>query len=119
MHDQSSDPRVDPTTDPRTDPATNDATNDGTRFNLETFIATWRAQFKYSRQFTDSDLDEMERHMRDQMAELVEAGATLRDAFTEAISEMGGLTRAEDEYAKVHWQLLFHKRSANRNTAFN
>lgn len=73
-------------------------------FNLDTALATWRHQFTHTRTFSDADLDEMERHLRDQVEDLVAAGHTPEAAFREAAAEMGGLAEAEHEYGKVHWQ---------------
>ncbi len=78
-------------------------------FNLETALATWRHQFKYARTFSDQDLDEMERHLRDQVADSVAAGMTPEAAFREAVDEMGGLTDAEAEYDKLQWAKARHQ----------
>ncbi len=73
-------------------------------FDLEKALASWRRQFTYTRTVSPADLDEMERHLRDQMADLMAAGETPKAAFREAVAEMGGLLDAEDEYDKVYWQ---------------
>ena len=73
-------------------------------FDLEKALASWRRQFAYTRTVSPADLDEMERHLRDQIADLIDAGKTPRAAFREAVAEMGGLVDAESEYGKVYWQ---------------
>ena len=75
-------------------------------FDLEKALATWRHQFRDSRTFSKKDLDEMERHLRDQVDDLVAAGATPEAAFREAVAEMGGLVEAQSEYGKVYWQKI-------------
>ena len=72
-------------------------------FDLEKALAAWRRQFTYTRAVSPEDLDEMERHLRDQIADLIATGETPKAAFHEAVAEMGGLVDAESEFGKVHW----------------
>jgi len=72
-------------------------------FNLEKALATWRHQYKYSRAFKGRDLDELEQHLRDQIAFLVDAGQTEEEAFREAISELGTFHETESEFRTVAW----------------
>ncbi len=83
-------------------------------FDLEKAIAAWRHQFQYSRFFHRKDLDELERHIRDQVQYLVGRGWSEQAAFGEAIREMGGLPDAEAEYRKVYWLKLQRNRALIR-----
>ena len=83
-------------------------------FDLEKALASWRRQFAYTRTVSPADLDEMERHLRDQIADLVAAGKTPKAAFREAVAEMGGLVDAESEFGKVYWQKVRHQRTVLR-----
>ena len=70
-------------------------------FNLETSIATWRHQFKHSRLFAENDVDELERHVRDQVEFLVGRGTDEEDALRKTISELGNFAETEFEYRKI------------------
>ena len=77
-------------------------------FNLETNIKAWRSQFQYNRTFLESDVDELETHIRDQVQYLVSRGLTEEAAFHEAIEEMGGQFEAATEYKKIYWAKRRH-----------
>ncbi len=72
-------------------------------FNLEKALSTWRHQYKYSRAFKGRDLDELEQHLRDQVAFLVEAGHSEEEAFREATAELGTFHETESEFRSVAW----------------
>ena len=82
-------------------------------FDLEKTIATWRHLLRHNRAFLPEDLDELERHVRDQVETLISAGMPEEVAFRQAIREMGCYGAVEAEYQKVYWgklkrrQLLF------------
>src|SRR6266508_2393555 len=60
-------------------------TMDGT----ETQIAAWRAYVAEAPAVDGRDVDELEAHLRDQMAELDAAGLTSDEAFLVAVKRMG------------------------------
>ncbi|MEM9663540.1 MAG: permease prefix domain 1-containing protein, partial [Bacteroidota bacterium] len=72
-------------------------------FRLEPAIAAWRRSLTYNRAVSPDDLDELERHLRDQVEALVFSGATERAAFHQALQDMGPYGAVEDEYRKVYW----------------
>lgn len=72
-------------------------------FNLESAISAWRSSLDHNRTFSDDDLDELERHVRDQVKELMAAGNTEAAAFSQAVNEIGSLGLIEGEYEKVYW----------------
>lgn len=79
-------------------------------FNLDKAIAAWRRSFKYRRAFFDDDLEELERHLRDHVALLINDGWELEEAFREAQRHLGEWSAMESEYRKVFWAKVKHKR---------
>lgn len=79
-------------------------------FNLETAITTWRAIYERRRVFGKVDLDEMERHLRDQVNYLTDSGIPLEEAFRKASSEFGSVFEAENEFRKLFWRKLWSER---------
>ena len=74
------------------------------RFDLEKALAAWRRTRTYNRAFDAEDLDELERHLRDQVTALVRRGAEEEAAYRQALREMGGYASVEREYRKVFWR---------------
>ena len=72
-------------------------------FDLEKALTSWRRTLVYNRAFTTEDLDELERHLRDQVAALIKQGVPAKDAFRRALQEMGDYGAVEAEYRKVYW----------------
>ncbi|MEM1095893.1 MAG: ABC transporter permease [Bacteroidota bacterium] len=75
-------------------------------FDLETAIATWRRFHEQQRAFSAGDLDELERHLRDHAAHLMEAGLAPEAAFRQATAAVGDYGSGELEYRKVQWAKL-------------
>ena len=72
-------------------------------FDLDKALAAWRRSLKHNRTFTADDLDELEQHLRDQVAGLVAQGLAEEAAFRQSLREMGDYSTAEAEYRKVYW----------------
>ena len=70
-------------------------------FDLDAAIAIWRSGLANHRALLPDDLDELEHHVRDQVADLVSGGATEAAAYRRALAEMG--FQPADEYRKVYW----------------
>ncbi len=75
-------------------------------FDLELAIAAWRRSLTFNRTFSGDDLDELEQHLRDQVAGLVAIGTPEEQAYRQALREMGDQGTAETEYRKVYWGKL-------------
>ncbi len=75
-------------------------------FHLDTALATWRRSLSTNRTFSNDDLDELEQHLRDQIAELVKDGQSEKAAFDQAMATMGEYGAVEREYEKVYWEKL-------------
>src|SRR5690606_37009489 len=73
------------------------------RFDLDTALAAWRRSLTFNATFTADDLDELEQHLRDQVADLVARGRSQEAAFQEALREMVDYGTAEAEYGKGCW----------------
>lgn len=78
-------------------------------FNLEFAIAAWRKQYVHNHTFQSADLDELERHVRDQVAYFVSTGMSEENAFRKSVSELGSVFEAENEFRKVFWKKLRHR----------
>lgn len=68
----------------------------------EAQIAEWRAYVAKAPAVTDRDLDELDAHLRDQMAELDAAGLSADEAFLVAVKRMGDVDTLSREFAREH-----------------
>jgi hypothetical protein len=69
---------------------------------VESQIAEWRAYVAKSPAVNGRDVDELEAHLRDQIAELDAAGLTADEAFLVAVKRMGDLDTLSREFAREH-----------------
>src|SRR5690242_5100341 len=69
---------------------------------VESQIAQWRAYVAQAPAVDDRDVDELEAHLRDQMAELDAARLTADEAFLVAVKRMGDLDTLSREFAREH-----------------
>jgi hypothetical protein len=69
---------------------------------LEAEIAEWRAFVGRSPAVDDRDVEELEPHLRDQIADLDAAGLTADEAFLIAVKRIGRLDEVSREYAREH-----------------
>ena len=69
---------------------------------VESQIAEWRAYVAKAPVVNGHDLDELEVHLRDQIAELTAAGLTTDEAFLVAVKRMGDLDTLSREFAREH-----------------
>ena len=69
---------------------------------VESQVAEWRAYVGNAPAVNGRDLDELEAHLRDQIAELVTAGLTGDEAFLVAVKRMGDLDTLSREFAREH-----------------
>ena len=70
--------------------------------NVESQIAEWRAYVSKAPAVADRDVDELEAHLRDQIAELDQAGLTADEGFLVAVKRMGDLDSLSREFAREH-----------------
>jgi hypothetical protein len=69
---------------------------------VESQIAEWRAYVAKAPAVNGRDLDELEAHLRDQIAELDAAGLTADEAFLVAVNRIGDLDSLSREFAREH-----------------
>ena len=69
---------------------------------VEAQIAEWRAYVARSPAVNGRDIDELDAHLRDQIAELGAAGLTDDEAFLVAVKRMGDLDTLSREFAREH-----------------
>jgi hypothetical protein len=74
---------------------------------LETQIAAWRAYMRRRRAVHDTDVEELEDHLRATVADLVGAGLRPDEAFLVAVKRMGKLDDLSREFALVHSERLW------------
>ena len=74
---------------------------------LEAQIAQWRAFLRRRQAIHGSDVEELEAHLRDQVAALVEAGLADDEAFLVAVKRMGSLDAMSREFAREHSERLW------------
>jgi hypothetical protein len=81
--------------------------------SVESQIAEWRAYVANAPGVNDHDVDELEDHLRHQIAELNAAGLTADEGFLVAVKRMGDLDGLSREFAREHsgrlWKQLILK----------
>ena len=77
------------------------------RHGLEERIALWRAYLLRRKSIREVDVDELEDHLRDQAAELADAGLTADEAFLVAVKRIGELDALTREFAREHSDRLW------------
>jgi hypothetical protein len=70
--------------------------------SLESEIAEWRAFVAQAPAVDGRDVEELEAHLRDQIAELDAAGLAADEAFLVAVKRMGRLDELSREFAREH-----------------
>ena len=55
------------------------------RFDLDKALAAWRRSLEHNRAFSRDDLDELEQHLRDQVAGVVAEGVEEEVAFRQSL----------------------------------
>ncbi len=74
---------------------------------LEEQIAQWRAYLRRRQAVHGPDVEELEGHLRDQLAALTEAGLAADEAFLIAVKRMGSLDALSREFARAHSERLW------------
>ena len=70
--------------------------------SVETQIAEWRAYVAGAPGVNGRDVDELEDHLRQQIAELTEAGLAPDEGFLVAVKRLGDLDTISREFAREH-----------------
>jgi hypothetical protein len=75
--------------------------------SLEDQIDAWRAHLRGSRAITGSDAEELEDHLREQIASLSAGGLSEAEAFLVAVKRMGAIDALTREFAREHSDRLW------------
>jgi hypothetical protein len=82
-------------------------TTSSAAFPLEEQIEHWRAYLGRRRGIHTVDVDELEDHLRDQIATFVDAGLSPDEAFLVAVKRMGAQDAIAREFAREHSERLW------------
>ena len=82
--------------------------------DLDIQIAEWRAAILRGPAVDTADADEIESHLRDQIAELRAAGLADDEAFLIAVKRLGQVDALTAEYARVHSDRLWKQLALTR-----
>ena len=74
---------------------------------IEDQIAQWRTYLRRRQGVHGPDVEELEGHLRDQLAALTEAGLGADEAFLIAVKRMGNLDALSREFARAHSERLW------------
>lgn len=77
------------------------------RNGLETQIDQWRSYLWGRQAIHTADVDELEGHLRDQVAELIDLGLNEDEAFLIAVKRLGSLDALSREFAREHSERLW------------
>ncbi|MGH8878545.1 MAG: permease prefix domain 1-containing protein [Stackebrandtia sp.] len=74
---------------------------------LESQISTWRTYMLHRRTIHDTDVDELEDHLRGRITDLTQTGLESDEAFLIAVKRMGGVNELSREFAREHSERLW------------
>ena len=74
---------------------------------LEEQITQWREYLRRRQAVHGPDVEELEGHLRDQLAALTESGLAADEAFLVAVKRMGSLDALSREFALAHSERLW------------
>src|ERR671923_53267 len=75
--------------------------------SLEEQIDQWRSYLRHRQAIHAVDVAELEDHLREQVASLVDAGLATDEAFLVAVKRMGDLDALSREFAREHSERLW------------
>ncbi len=84
---------------------------DSTPFSLNEAIRRWRAEFGSPSSLSAAELEELEGHLRDHVAQLEAAGMTPEAACAVAMKQLGERQRVATEFAKINPQRIWLERA--------
>lgn len=81
---------------------------------LDTRIGEWRTAILRSRAVEEADADELEEHLREQIADLETAGLSGDEAFLIAVGRLGKVDAVTAEYAREHSDRMWKQLAIER-----
>ena len=85
--------------------------------SLEGQIEQWRSYLSRRQAIHSVDVAELEDHLREQVAGLIDAGLATDEAFLVAVKRMGDLDRLSREFAREHSERLWKQLVVSRSDA--
>src|SRR4028119_2149546 len=85
----------------------------GDAVSVEEQIARWRSYLGRRQAIHSVDVAELEDHLREQIAVLVDAGLATDEAFLVAVKRMGDLDALSREFAREHSDRLWKQLAAD------
>jgi hypothetical protein len=70
-------------------------------------VATWRAALLSHKTVSNADADELEGHLREQIADLIDTGLSADEAFLIAVKRLGEVDALTAEYAREHGERVW------------
>jgi hypothetical protein len=80
---------------------------EGQEASLEEQIERWRSYLRRRRAIDSVDVAELEDHLREQIAVLIDGGLATDEAFLVAVKRMGDLDSVSQEFAREHSERLW------------
>lgn len=80
-----------------------------TESGLEAQIDQWRGYVRRHRSIAATDVEEMESHLRDRVADLTESGLNEDEAFLVAVKRLGNVDEISREFAREHSERLWNQ----------
>jgi hypothetical protein len=79
-------------------------------FDVTKSTADWLVDLKQTGSFEDSDLEELESHLKDEIEQLMNKGLSEKEAFWVATSRLGNTEELPEEYAKANSRAVWRHR---------
>lgn len=79
-------------------------------FNLENAIHDWKKRVQQVESVTQANIDELEEHLREAIADFVKKGLTEEEAFLVASMRLGDDAALSNEYCKVNGSTVWRRR---------
>lgn len=76
-------------------------------FDLELNIRSWSDHLRARGNFKDTDILELENHLRDEIEDLIKTGLTQDEAFLISVKRLGNVNLISKEYSKVNTENLW------------
>jgi hypothetical protein len=81
-----------------------------TMFDLSKSLCDWQEQLRQGEGCSQDDIDELEEHLRDEMAALAQAGLSGEETFLLATRRLGKVDLLKEEFEKVNAPLVWWNR---------
>ena len=73
-------------------------------FDLDNAIESWRTRIDWQKGISETDQYEMETHLREEIAVLIDTGLSPREAFFKAVRDFGHEAKLSKSFRKADWK---------------